>query len=163
MENKIKQIYPRLDFGMDKGYPLVMAFAFQMDGIHVYTGSWMNINNYCLKNGILCHAKVIYYHVLDHESKKIEKYEILGNDLSSIRESSFLLRWGSNKSLYRAFPEFYTFPELTEEFSSHNRYYLIKVDYKNDKAEIVKSYRRLPHTFLRELGEEAIKRKIKNL
>jgi len=158
MKNKAKQIYPKLDLGMSKGYPFVMAFAFQMDGIRVYTGSWININNYCLKNGILCHAKVIYYNALDHESKKVEKYEILGNDLSNVnRESSFLLRWGSNKSLYHAFPE------LTEQFSSHNRYYLIKIDYKKNKAEIVKSYRRLPHTFLRELGEEAIKRKIKNL
>ena len=102
MKNKAKQIYPKLDLGMSKGYPFVMAFAFQMDGIRVYTGSWININNYCLKNGILCHAKVIYYNALDHESKKVEKYEILGNDLSNVnRESSFLLRWGSNKSFIK--------------------------------------------------------------
>jgi len=161
MENKIKQIYPRLDFGMDKGYPLVMAFAFQMDGIHVYTGSWLSINNYCLKNGILCHARVVYYNSLDHESKKVEKYGILGDDLSNVdRESSLVLEWGSRKSLSLKYD---IFPNLIEEFSPHKRYYLIKVDYKNDKAEIIKSYRRLPHTFLRELGEEAIKRKIKNL
>jgi len=156
MIKKAKQIYPKLDLGISKGYPFVMAFAFQMDGIHVYTGSWMNINNYCLKNGILCHARIIYYD--NSFSKKLEKYVILGNNLSlAHRETSFLLIWGSNKSLH------YSFPELTKEFSSHNRWYLIRTDYKTDKREIIKSYRRLPHSFLRELGEEAVKRKIKNI
>jgi len=149
-ENARKRNYPRTDLGQSRLMSNHMVFVYEPAGPHVYTGSIDRIED-ALKDEPTCHAAVCSF------SKRPFKvsfrfHTIVGkySDKNSRKHGFHVdMMYGSR---YEPPSSFYLMgmEEVINNMSARKKFYLVKISGR--ETEVIRTWRRLPKKYLRELA-----------
>ena len=138
--------YPKINVGVTRGYPAVMAFIFTKDGTKVYFGSYDKIRDW-FSTGDLCHGIVLNYHRGRIFNRKWMLFGY-GSEIGSYREYFTLERTNARKwkigRTERLVPA-----GMTE---TRNTWYLLKHNGIGGTPIIWGRWRKLPQKYLNQFG-----------
>jgi len=144
----MKTNYPKINVGVTRGCPAVLAFIFTRAGTKVYFGSYDNIRTWHSQGG-LCHGIVLSYHRGRIFSRKWMLFGY-GSEQDSHKEYFSLERTNARKWNSFGFQNRVVPSGMTE---TRNTWYLLKKNVNGGSGAVVwGKWRKLPQEFLKELG-----------
>lgn len=146
-EKPVEKRYPRTNLGVTRLRTNHMVFAYLPGGPQVFTGSIDRINSH-LKDGPTCHGSLCT--ITTHPKFRVDFncHMILGKYSSSGEQEFFVdMLYGNTHEP----PSCFIMMGIRDVLTARKKFYLVKYP-KHGDTEIVRSWRKLPKKYLRELA-----------